>query len=453
MVAPRIARTTRIALVTFALLSPISPALCAVPAPEAAYDTLRAFTETADDTSGAIAIPPVPRDHVEEARRGFTPDNREYQRLRVLLRVVTPLLGILVGVLMLVTGVAQRYRDFAYRLAQGRWGRMLAFFTFYLVTMFVVTLPVSWYEEHALEQRFGFAAQTTLEWLVDQLKALGFMIVAVGVVPVLALAWRAVEASPRRWWLWLAAGAIPVTLASVILQPLVFDPLFNKFTPLRDASLRDEILALGARAHVPAKNVYEVDMSERTTKVNAYVSGFGASQRIVLWDNTLRRLQRDEILFVMGHEMGHYVLQHIWKGVLLYSIGGFAALWIVARLLRWTLGRFGGRWGVQSVADLAAMPLLFASLALVNYLGAPLTNAISRRIEHEADIYALEITRDNDAGARSFLALARDNKSDPEPATWVRIMLYSHPPLGDRIRFALEYRPWERGEPNRAYRP
>lgn len=425
-------------------------------APVAAYDTLRTSLEgAAADSADTLSITSItlPRDYLDEARHAFTPDNREYQRLRVVLHVVSPLVAILLGVLLVMSGLAQRYRDLAYGVTNGRWGRMLVFFTLYMVTMFVLLLPLSWYEEYALEHRFGFAAQTPFEWLLDQMKAIGFQIVAVGVVPVLVLAWRAVESSPRRWWLWLAAGTLPVLLASVVLQPVLFDPLFNKFTPLHDVALRNDILALGARAHVPAKDVYEVDMSEKTTKVNAYVSGFGASQRIVLWDNTLRRLQRDEILFVMGHEMGHYVLHHVWKGVLLYSVAAFAAFWIVARIMSGLLRRFGERWRLQGIADLAAMPLLFATLNFVAYVGQPVTNAVSRRVEHEADVFALEITHDNDAGARSFLALARDNKSDPEPPAWVRLVFYSHPPLGDRIRFALQYRPWEKGEPNRAYKP
>ncbi len=404
----------------------------------------------------SLAMSAVPadsaRDYLAEARASFTPENREYQRLRVSLHLVSPLLGVLAGLLLLFTGLSQRFRDLALARTSGRWARVLVFFTLYMLTMFVLLFPLTWYEGYALEKRFGFATQTFGAWCIDQFKSLAFQLVAVGVVPLLALAWRAVETSPRRWWLWLAAGALPVTLASVVLQPLVFDPLFNQFTPLRDVRLRDEILALGTRAHVPARHVYEVDMSERTSKINAYVSGFGASQRIVLWDTTLEHLSKDEILFVMGHEMGHYVLQHIWKGLLLTSAGAFVAFWLVAWLVRAALRVFGKRWGVHEAADLAAMPLLFAMLSFVGWLGAPLSNAVSRTVEHESDMYALELTHDNDAGARSFLELARGNRSDPEPAAWVMIMLYTHPPLGERIRFALDYRPWERGEPNRAFR-
>jgi Zn-dependent protease with chaperone function len=394
----------------------------------------------------------TPRDHLAEARAAFTPENRAYQRIRVRLALFSPLLGILVSAGLLFTGDAQRLRDFALARGRNRWSRVLIYWSVYSLAVFVILLPLAWYGGYHVEKQFGFATQTLGGWFADLLKGLAFQVVAVGVVPVLALASFVVESSPRRWWIWLAACSLPLILAIVVLQPLVFDPLFNKFTPLKDTQLRDEILALGARAHVPAKNVYEVDMSTKTTKINAYVSGFGASQRIVLWDTTLEKLKKDEILFIMGHEMGHYVLAHIWKGVLLIAVGSFLALWCVARLSNAALRVFGPRWGITSLGDLAAIPLLFAVLSLVNWVGEPFANVFSRAFEHEADVYALEITRDNDAGARSFLELARGNRSNPEPAGWVKLLLYTHPPLGERIRFAEEYRPWERGEPNSVYR-
>jgi len=401
----------------------------------------------------ALAAPhaAAQRDYVAEARASFTSASREYQSRRVLLDLFSPLLGVAAGLLLLFSGLAQRFRDAALARAKGRWARVLVFFTLYSLAMFVVLLPLAWYEDYVLEHRFGLSNQTLAAWGTDQVKALAFQIVSVGVIPLLALAWRAVEASPRRWWLWLAVGTLPVAAASVLLQPLVFDPLFNRFTPLHDSALRDQILALGARADVPARNVYEVDMSTRTNKINAYVSGWGSSQRIVLWDTALKGMARDEILFVMGHEMGHYVLHHIWRGLLLVSLGAFAAFWLVAWLVHALLRLYGERWNVREASDLAAIPLLVAMLSLVGWLGAPITNAASREVEHEADVFALELTHDNDAGARSFLKLAQGNRSDPEPASWVRWMLYTHPPLADRIQFALTYRPWAEGKPNRLY--
>jgi Zn-dependent protease with chaperone function len=192
-------------------------------------------------------------------------------------------------------------------------------------------------------------------------------------------------------------------------------------------------------------------MSRRTKKINAYVSGFGASQRIVLWDTTLGSLRRDEILLVMGHEMGHYVLGHVWKSLVVIAAGAFVAFWLAARLTGWMLARFGRHWAADGPGDLAAMPVLSIAFTVVTLLATPGLNALSRAVEWESDVYALELTRDNDAAARAFLKLAQDNRSNPEPAPWVRFLLYDHPPLGERIRFALEYRPWERGLPNRLY--
>jgi Zn-dependent protease with chaperone function len=405
----------------------------------------------AEPATAAATVPAPARDYVAEARAGFTPENREYQRIRVVLSLVSPLIGVAAGLLLLFTGLAQRFRDIAHARARGRWGRVLVFFTLYSLAMFVLLLPLAWYEDYALERRFDLTNQTLAAWGSDQLKAVAFQVVAVGVLPLLALAWRAVETSPRRWWLWFALGTLPVATANVLLQPLVFDPLFNHFTPLHDQVLRAEILALGERADVPAKNVYEVDMSARTKKINAYVNGFGVSQRVVVWDTALQRLKRDELLFVMGHEMGHYVLHHIWKGLLWVALGAFPAFWLVAWFVRSFLAAFGGGLGIHEAGDLAAIPLVIAMLSLVGWLGEPITNGISRRVEHEADVFALELTHDNDAGARSYLALAQGNRSDPEPATWVRLLLYTHPPLADRIRFALAYRPWAEGQPNRFF--
>ena len=443
---PFAAAALLLALAAFLLHAPAARAqgrpdsLVATPA-----DTAAATLPAGDYVAGA-------RDYVAEARAAFTPENRAYQRQRVALAIVSPLAAIAVGLLLLVTGVAQRLRDIANARASGRWPRALVFFTLYSLVMTIVLLPLDWYAGYALEHRFALSTQTLGAWALDQAKAFAFQVVAIGVLPLLALAWWIVESHPRRWWLWLSIGTLPVATAAVLLQPLVFDPLFNKFTTLHDAALRTDILALAERADIPARDVYEVDMSTKTKKVNAYVSGFGASQRIVLWDTTLQKMKRDEILFVMGHEMGHYVLRHIWKGLGWVAVGSFAVLWLTAWFTRALLGRFGARWGVHAAGDLAAMPLVFAMLAWVNFLGAPIGNAISRDIEHEADVFALEITHDNDAGARSFLKLAEGNRSNPEPAAWVAWLLYDHPPLGERIRFALDYKPWEKGEKNRAYR-
>lgn len=411
------------------------------------------MSTAASADSVALAAPPAPpaRDLLAEARAGFTSENRAYQQIRVWLRIIAPIYGVLVALLLLFTGLSARFREIAHAMGRRGYVRVLVYFTLYSVAVTLFTVPLAWYEEFALEHQFGLSTQTLGDWSFDTLKGLTFTIVVMGVLPLLWFAWKAIESSPRAWWVWLSVGTLPIALAGTLLQPLVFDPLFNRFTPLADESLRQEILALGARAGIPGRNVYQVDMSSKTRKINAYVNGFGASQRIVLWDTTLERMKRDEILFVMGHEMGHYVLHHIWKGLMWVGLGAFVAFGLTAWMVHGALRLFGERWGVSGVSDLAALPLMVAALTVVGFLGQPAINALSRHVEHESDIYALELTHDNDAGARAFLQLAQNNRSDPEPAGWVRTLFYTHPPLAERIEFALSYRPWTEGRPNQLY--
>ena len=427
-----------IALLTVALLAPRLGH--AAPAPDSSHAV------TASTTT------PPALDPLAAAYAGFTAENRAYQRDKVIFEVVSPLLPVLLTLLLLFTGVIQRLRDFAESRAKGRWARLLILYGSYSLLMTLVLLPATWCEEYLVEHRYGLSTQSLADWFSDQGKSFAIGIVMLAVLPLLSLGWRTIERHPRGWWLRIAAAVLPLAALMVLLQPLVFDPMFNTFTPLRDQGLRTAILSLAERADIPGRNVYQVDMSRRTRKLNAYVNGFGASQRIVLWDTTLQRLTRDEILLVMGHEMGHYKLGHIWRMLLMITLGGFLSLFVTARLAQGFVDRFGGRLGLRGIADLACLPLLIAILGLVSYVAQPAANAMARGIEHDADVYGLEITHDNAAAASAFLKLAEDNRADPDPPAWVEWAFYSHPPLADRIRFAMTYRPWERGEPARLYR-
>jgi Zn-dependent protease with chaperone function len=155
----------------------------------------------------------------------------------------------------------------------------------------------------------------------------------------------------------------------------------------------------------------------------------------------------------MGHEMGHYRLAHIWKAILLYSLMSFGLLYLAWWGTRWAVARFGPRWGFTELSDIASLPLLLVAIAVISLVGQPLDSGFSRLQEHEADIFALEVTHANAAGARAFIKLGSQNKSNPEPPAALEYFLYTHPPLVERIRFALDYRPWEEGKPNRAFRP
>ncbi len=416
------------------------------------YDPARRAADSLAMFARPMRDPTLPaRDYLADVRAGFTPQNRAYARLKTILRFVSPLYGLMIGALILFSGLAAGMRDVAHALGHRRYVRVLVFLILYAIVTSLLTAPLGWYDDFALEHQFGLSNQSFAAWLGDQLKAGVFLVVMFGVVPILALVYRVFAKSPRGWWAWLALGTVPLLLASVLLQPLVFDPMFNRFTPLHDKTLERDILTLAARADIPGRRVYEVDKSAQTNKYNAYVNGFGASQRIVLWDTTLRGMERDEILFVMGHEMGHYKLGHIWQGIAITVLLAFAGLFVAARICDAALARFGRRWGITAMSDVASLPLLLLVVDLLSFAVQPVVNGYSRRIEHEADVYGLEITRDNDAAARAFVKLGSQNKADPDPAPFVKWMLFTHPTESERVGFAMHYRPWAEGRPDRYY--
>ena len=409
-------------------------------------------------TPALPVVPPPPadttggRDYAAELDAAFTPENQSYSDLKTALRFASPFYGVLAAAILLFTGLSARMRDVAERVAKRRYLQILVYLALFSIAMSLLGFPLAIFDDFILEHRYGLSNQSLGAWLGDQGKGLVATIVFLGVVPILWLAYLILRRSPRRWWLWLGLASLPLIAGAALLRPIVFEPIFNKFVPLQDKALETRILDLAARADIPGRKVFQVDKSEQTNKYNAYVSGFGASQRIVLWDTMLKGMKDDEILYVMGHEMGHYVLGHIWKGILISSAISLALFFAAGGLSGWALARFGRRWGFDRIDDIASMPLMLLTINLVSFAIQPAVYAYTRGIENEADVYGLEITRDNDAAARAFLKLGSQNKSNPEPSRLVEVFLYSHPPDGRRLRLALNYKPWEQGLANKYYR-
>jgi Zn-dependent protease with chaperone function len=198
--------------------------------------------------------------------------------------------------------------------------------------------------------------------------------------------------------------------------------------------------------------MYEMDASKKTNELNAYVTGFGASKRIVVWDTTIQKMTTPETLFVVGHEMGHYVLNHIIYGLVLGGAGIFIGLYLLYRISGWMLGRLGPRWRIRSLGDWAALPMLFLILGVIGFFAEPVANSISRQIEHNADVYGLEVTHginanSQEAGAHAFQVLGEVSLVYPYPSRFVKFWCGNHPSIPDRVRFAHQYDPWSKGEP------
>jgi Zn-dependent protease with chaperone function len=354
--------------------------------------------------------------------------------------------SMLVLVVVLATGLSARLRDLALRVARNRWFFALAvYFVLFTLITTVVDLPRAYYEEFSRQHAYGLSNQTLGKWWTDTLTTLvlGCIIGPLVIwVPYLLL-----RKSPRRWWLYSALALIPFIIAGNLVAPIWIAPLFNKFGPMKDKALEAQILALADRAGIEGSRVFEVEKSVDTKTLNAYVAGLFNTKRIVLWDTTIARMNEHELLFVMGHEMGHFVLGHMW-----YLVAANTALIMLLfygayRTAGAVLQRYGSRFGFSRMDDIASLPLLLLLVSVFSLIAAPVGNALTRHFEHEADRFGLEITQFSHSAGNAFVKLQTDALAVPRPGLLNVLWRQSHPPLGERIDFANNYHPWRDGQP------
>jgi Zn-dependent protease with chaperone function len=354
-------------------------------------------------------------------------------------------LDLLLPAALLFTGMSARLRGAAARVARGRWFPTVALYgAAYVVIQAAVFLPLAWYAGYVRQHAYGLSTETAAEWLGDWTRAVALSIVSAALM--LWIPYALLRASPRRWWLWTGLLTAPLTALAMIVVPLYVAPLFDEYGRLRDRALEERIHRLAARAGIPDSRIYEIRKSDETRQVNAYVTGFGRTKRIVLWDTLVDRMGPDEVAFVVGHEIGHFVLRHTLTVILGATLLVTLSLYVVHRAAGWLIRRFRPRLGFDRLDDVASLPLLSLVGGAVLLAASPLALAVSRRQEHEADRFGLEITRDNTAAARAFVRLQVDNLSVPRTGFLFRLWRGSHPDLADRIGFANRYRPWLRGE-------
>jgi STE24 endopeptidase len=309
----------------------------------------------------------------------------------------------------------------------------------YLLTLsilsWIITFPID-YGAHLVSLHYGVSVQPFSSWMHDHL--ISFWVnwfISLATVFVIFFFIRRY----KRWWLPVWLISIPFTIFMMYIQPVVIDPLYNDFKPLQDSHLKHEILGLAAKADIPAHNVYEVDMSKKTNAMNAYVNGIGSNLRIVLWDTTLHKLNDREVLFVMAHEMGHYVKHHLFWSM----VGGIFAMLIglilAQRMYQASIRKWGKHFGILDHKDLAALPILLLIISLMSFVASPIDNAVSRYAEHSADKYAIKLTHDKEAGIDSFQKLTTTGLGEVNPPGLVKFFMYDHPTMMDRILFLEKY--------------
>ncbi len=370
-----------------------------------------------------------------------------YYRSGNVLWTVNQLWGLAVPAILLFTGFSARLRTWAQRIGR-KWFFVIAlYYAFYMLLTYVLTFPLDYYAGFVRQHAFGLSNQSFGKWLGDSLKELAIGIVFGGLL--LWVPYLLVAKSPRRWWLYTSLLVLPVMFLVMLVFPIWVAPLFNDFGPMKDQQLEAEILALADRVGIEGGRVFEVNKSVDTKAMNAYVAGLWTTKRIVLWDTLVNKLDRDEVLSVMAHEMGHYVLGHVVLGLVVGFASVLVSLYVVYRLSDWLIDRYKDRFGFDRLSDVASLPLVFLLMQVASLAVVPPAYAFSRYMEREADRFSLELTHNNHAAASSFAKLQTENLANPRPGFFYMLWRGSHPSLAERIEFANTYRPWTQGKPLR----
>ncbi|MGI9071758.1 MAG: M48 family metallopeptidase [Bryobacteraceae bacterium] len=346
------------------------------------------------------------------------------------------LYGATVMLLLLETKLSARLRNLAERLTRFRWLQSFLYWIGFVVITAALTFPLTFYEDFLREHRYGLSNQNFLSWFRDQFIAM-LIIVVLGGIAFVILA-GIMRRLPQTWHLWGTGIAILFLIIGMLIGPVYIGPLFNTYKPLQNAVIKSQILSLARANGISTKDVYEVNGSRQSKRVSANVSGILATERITLNDNLLDRCSRQAILAVMGHEMGHYVLHHIYNSVIWAAIVVALMFAILRWGMVWALSRWGARWQVHDVGDVAALPLMVLILSTLSFLFTPIGNTYTRTQEYEADIFGLNASRQPDGEAEADLLLGEYRKLDPTPLE--EFIFFDHPSGRVRIYAAMRWK-------------
>jgi Zn-dependent protease with chaperone function len=416
-------------LIAFAVVTiAVAPAPSAKAGDDLPYDSAKAglaakISDPAQATDAYLAaVPEEQRKHTANYAHGV-----------YAMEIVEAFFQWAVLLAMLGTGYSAWLRDWTGRVL-GR-VQVPAYALAFLVVMIIVFLPLTVLRSYIWESAFGLYHRDLAAWFKDQAKAEGIGIV-VGTLAIWLL-YAVLKRTPRTWWLWGWAVSMVMVILAQAVAPVYLVPVFYDVHRLPEGPQRSEILNL-AKAHgVPSDDVYVIDASKNTNTISANVSGLLGTTRITLFDNLLNRCSSDEVLFVVGHEMGHYVLKHVWKGIAVAGV----ALFLTFALAGWIFQKIARRWtaaGITGIGDVAGLPLLFLLLVIFLSVLRPAFFAGSRFIENEADDFGLEATHLPDAAARAFLMLGEYRELDPPPV--IEYLFFDHPAGRNRIRNAMEWK-------------
>jgi STE24 endopeptidase len=410
-------------------------------------------TESPDSAQSQTVRPPQ---QLEVTEYRLPPDELVKAEALYKTRTVLYLFGLVFGIvvlwLLLKLRVAPALRNLAERASRNGFVQALIFVPLLMLLIAIISLPIDMYEHH-ISRAYGLSVQGWGSWAGDWCKAEGVSLV-ITVLAAFGL-FRIIRKSPERWWFYFWLVTLPFLVLLIFVAPVILDPMFNKFEPLEKTQpqLVSEIETVTHRGglNIPRDRMFEMEASAKVTTYNAYVTGIGATKRVVVWDNTSRDMTVPETLFVFGHEMGHYVLNHIYKGLAFFAGMMLLGFWLGRKIVLAMLARWGEAWHIRGINDLAALPVLMLALSLLTLVAEPIGNVFSRYQEHQADLYGLEVTHglfphNGEVAASAFQKLGEKSYDYPTPNPLLVFWSYSHPSIPERIRFSLEYDPWETPE-------
>lgn len=332
-------------------------------------------------------------------------------------------------------GWAANLRDFVQTRSSKLIVQVALFTLIFSAAQVVIESPLNYLTSYWVPHHFGLSAQPIQEWLLDWAK--GF---AVGIV-LEFLGWffffLLLSKFPKRWPIILFLASVPLTLFMTYIEPVVFEPIFNNFEAMAPSKLQRDIKVLAEKSGFADAPIFISDQHKRTNTVNAYVTGIGPTARIVIWDTTISKMPPDQVLCIVAHEIGHYKYNHVLYGCLLAIAAGMLTIplnyFVTPRFFK----HCPKAWRIQSVNDLAAIPVIMLCTACLGFWEAPVTNTICRQIEYDADMFAIHSEIDRVSCAKAFAFFAKEDLSEPNPPELIKVWLYSHPPLADRIESAI----------------
>ena len=347
------------------------------------------------------------------------------------------LYGAVIGLLLLNLRWSAAMRNLAESITRFKPLQTFIYWAEYSVVTFILGAPLAIYEGYTRERQYGLATQTFGPWARDQTKGMLIGVVLGGLLAMMLFG--IVRRLPRTWWIWGAIVTMVFLVFTILISPIYLQPIFNKITRLDDPKVTQPILDMARANSIDAKDVYQIDASKQTTRMSANVSGFGQTMRITLNDNLLRRGSPEEIQMVMGHEMGHYVLNHIYKDLLLFfPIVIFCGFALLKWSLDWCLQRWGDKWQVRGIGDTAIVPLVILILSIFGFVMTPIFNTQTRAEEREADMYGLNASRQPDGAAQGAIHLGEYRKMRPGPIE--EFIFFDHPSGYNRIHRAMQWK-------------